>query len=407
MSNLSNLTTESGSCSPYASDHYVAVAILAACTGGVSAAASLLVVFGILISKKYLFFIQRLILYLSVAVFLNSLSVVLRLQRVAALGGGQDESLHPLCVFTAFADQTTSWSTLIAISCISCCLLLNVVLLRPMESLEKLYVVLIFVFPLTFNWIPFINNYYGEAGAWCWIRNQDENCQSVKFGNHLRFIFWYIPLYVFLVVVLIMYFYILYRVRKLSRQWEGKFDPASKVAKSKMVKEFRPLIWYPLIYLIWGIFPTMNRIHGAFSDEPSLTLWILHAFFSPLRGGFIALAYALDGQTVRRLLRDRCAIFRRCKSHVTEYPAARGHSDSFAFPSNKSEQNTNFSSDSWVAPQDTGEVKATKGVALSVVEEEDSSASQTSPVANGTLPYTEGVKATEDVALSVVEEKDV
>ena len=333
MSNTSNLTTDDPDCRPFDSNRYIAVTLLSASTGAVSAAASLLVAVGILASKKRLFFIQRLVLYLSVAVFLNSLSVVLRLQRVAALGGGSVKHIHPLCVFTAFLDQTTSWSALIAICCITCSLLLNILLLRSFESLEKVYVALIFAVPLSFNWIPFIKESYGEAGAWCWIRKKNEDCSEFPFGTYLRFVLWYVPLYVVLVILFVTYIFIVYRVRKLSKKFDGKFDPANRAKREKMLKEFRPLIWYPLIYMIMRIFPTINRIHGAFSSEPALPLWILHAFFSPLSGGFIALAYALDGQTLRRLwdCSTVCAVFRRRgKNRVTEYPSAQGRSDSFS-----------------------------------------------------------------------------
>ena len=345
MTNTSNFTTEEPeNCSPFASDQYIAVAILSSCTGAVSAVASLFVIIGILISKKHLFFIQRLILYMSIAVFLNSLSVVLRVQRVAALGGRRHDSLHPLCVFTSFVDQTTSWSALIAICCITCSLLLNVLLLRSVEMLEKVYVALIFVVPLSFNWIPFIKESYGEAGAWCWIRSEDKNCNTLQFAHTLQFVLWYVPLYVVLVVLFVVYIFIVCRVRRLRRHWDGKFDPSIKANRKKMFKEFRPLIWYPFIYLVLVILPTINRIHGAFSSEPSLTLWVLHALFSPLRGGFIALAYSLDGQTVRRMWVSSivCLPFRqRGTTHnVTEYPATRGRSDSYNVGGTKGNRNS-------------------------------------------------------------------
>ena len=124
----------------------------------------------------------------------------------------------------------------------------------------------------------------------------------------------------------------------------------------------------------------MNRIHGAFSDEPSLALWILHAFFSPLRGGFIALAYALDGQTVRRLLHNRLAIFQRRKSHVMEYPAARGHSDSFVTNRNRNQPNTNStentSSEGGLEPE---------CIALSGVQENGNNERGSRPVGNGDI----------------------
>ena len=376
MNNMSNSSTEDLSCSLFASDQYIAVTLLSACTGAVSVVASLFVIVGILVSKKYHFFIQRLILYLSIAVFLNSISVVLRLQRTATLGGRSASHLQPLCVITSFVDQTTSWSALIAICCITCCLVLNVVLLRSVETLEKVYVFLIFVFPLCFNWIPFIEESYGVAGSWCWIRNKDEDCNEFLFGNYLRFILWYIPLYVVLFILLTTYVFIVCRIRRLRQHWEGKFDPESKRKRKKMLKDFRPLIWYPLIYLLLNIFPLMNRIHDAFVSEPSLTLWVLHALFSPLRGGFIALAYALDGQTVRRMLKSSmiCTLFRRggARRHVREYPTTRGHSDSYVVKAEEREEEweeskNDLSSSVEDNKEHLGEDLPTQ-VALSVVE---------------------------------------
>lgn len=337
MNNTSNLTSD---CSPFETDQFIAVAVLSACMGAVSVVASVLVIIGILVSKKYLFFIQRLILYLSVAVLVDALTVVLRLQQLGRLSG---HNYHALCVFTGFASQTTSWSVLISVCCITCCLLQNVLLLRSVEKLEKVYVFLIFVFPLLFNWVPFIEHSYGEAGVWCWIRNKDSNCESFSFGNYLRFIFWYIPLYVVLLLLIVTYLFIIFWIQRLQKRWDGKFDPESKMKREKMYKEFRPLVWYPLIYLVLNIFPLMNRIHDAFSSQPSLALWILHAF-SPLRGGFIALAYALDSQTLRRLGSTAfCVILRPgTRREVSEYPSIRGHSDSYV-EEGKTQLNRNLS----------------------------------------------------------------
>ena len=330
MSNTSNVSSE-GNCSPFDTSPYVAVAVLSACSGGMSAIACLLVIAVILIFKKYLFFIQRLILYLSIAALLNSLSVVLRLQRIAQLHGDSD-SLHGLCVFTAVIDQSAAWSELVAISCVTFSLLLNVVLLRSVEKLEWVYVLLIFTFPLLFNWIPFIKSSYGEAGAWCWIRNEDSDCHNFSFGNYLRFILWYIPLYVILFILLATYIVIICRVHRLRLQWEGKFDPEIKKKREQMRSEFRPLVWYPLIYIFLNIFPLLNRIHDGTNARPVLSLWILHAISDPLKGGFVALAYSLDSETVRRLCSSqsiRVIMRPNSTEQISEYPSAKAHSDSF------------------------------------------------------------------------------
>ena len=326
MSN--NLST--GGCSGLGTRQYVALAVLSSISGTLSVVACLVVIVVILLFKKFVYFTQRLILYLSIAALLNAVSVVLRLHRVVDLGGGGG-STHGLCVFTAALDQMTAWSELIAISCVTVNLLLSVLLLRSVEKLEWVYLALIFVSPLLFNWIPFVKSSYGEAGAWCWIRNQDEDCGDFRFGNVLRFILWFVPLYVILFGLLVAYGVIICRVQRLHFLWHGKFDPEVKRKREQIRSEFRPLIWYPVLYLFLNVFPLMNRIHDGTTSEPELGLWVLHAIFSPLKGGCVALAYGLDTETVRRLCTS-CIFqyFRKSEATkgVSEYPAVKAHSDS-------------------------------------------------------------------------------
>ena len=100
-------------------------------------------------------------------------------------------------------------------------------------------------------------------------------------------------------------------------------------------KEIRPLIWYPLIYLVLNIFPLINRIHDSIDgDNPEVALWILHALFFPLTGVFIALVFILDHETFRRLRwRHLQAAARELCSggnDVREYPIGPVQTDSFS-----------------------------------------------------------------------------
>ena len=307
-------------------EHAVTIAALGASSGLVSTLACIGVVILIFLLKKHYFFSQRLILYLSIASLLNSVSTALRYQRLG-------ETIHGLCVFTAFFDQTTSWSALIAISCITVNLLLLVVFRKQTTKLEPFFFIMIFIFPLTFNWIPFVEDAYGVSGAWCWIRTKNEDCSVFLFGTYLSFILWWVPLYVILAVLIVIYIAIIYHMRKRRRTWEGKYDPESAKLKKMMEKEVRPLLWYPLIYFVINIFPLINRIHDTATEDPALALWILHALFSPLKGGFIAVAFTLDRETLRRLncARLRAAVWKGSHPSVHEYPAGKpqGYTDSF------------------------------------------------------------------------------
>lgn len=326
---MNNSTNDTGDCSPFDTSRYVAVAVTSAAIGFISVLACAGVIAIIVLYKKYYFHTQRVILYLNIVSFLNSVSFVLRLQR---LGYKSDsEVLKVLCIVTAAFDHITAWCELIAISCITIDLFIKAVFRKETYKLEMFYVFMIFIFPLTFNWIPFIDMAYGEAGAWCWIRSKNQDtCKEFEFGTYLRFGIWYIPLYLILTILIILYVVIIWKLRKFRHKYTGVYDPDSERLHEQMQKEIMPLMMYPVIYFFLNIFPLMNRVHDTFIDsDPILALWILQAIFSPLQGGFIALAYTLDMETLKRL---KCAELRATLSggaKVSEYPARQGHTDSF------------------------------------------------------------------------------
>lgn len=320
-------------------EHATIIAALGASSGLVSTLACIGVVALIFLLKKHYFFSQRLILYLSIASLLNSIATALRYQRLG-------ETIRGLCVFTAFFDQTTSWAALIAIACITVNLLLLVVFRKQTTRLEPLFFVTIFVFPLTFNWIPFVKDAYGVSGAWCWIRiTNEEDCSAFLFGTYLSFILWWVPLYVILAILIVIYVAIVYHMRSRRRTWDGKYDPESAKLKKMMEKEVRPLLWYPLIYFVINIFPLINRIHDIATEDPKLALWILHALFSPLKGGFIAVAFTLDRETLRRLncAQLRAAVWKGSHQSVHEYPAGKPHGYTDSFQHNGTGRATRYS----------------------------------------------------------------
>ena len=49
---------------------------------------------------------------------------------------------------------------------------------RQAWCLEISYILVPILVPMSFLWIPFINDAYDMAGTWCWIRSKDEHCQN-------------------------------------------------------------------------------------------------------------------------------------------------------------------------------------------------------------------------------------
>ena len=316
--NNTNITNES--CSQYDTTEFAAVAVVSASVALVSAVACSVVIAGIVLFKKYLFFTQRLILYLSIAAMVNSMAIMLRLQRVVYYQSEFESKVErDLCIASGMLEQITGWWQLMAVVCITCSVFVRVVLKRNPEKAEWLFFFAIFFLPLTFNWIPFIHSAYGNAGAWCWIRNEDSDCDYFEFGQYLRFILWYIPLYILLFILLVSYFIILGKIRSLDHKWQGRYDPEGEQQQKMMQGEVRPLLWYPVIYLVLNIFALTNRIQAAFFTDPVLALWFLQAVFSPMQGGFVSLAYALDSETIRRLGCRRTMLMCRRSPEVQEY----------------------------------------------------------------------------------------
>ena len=99
-------------------------------------------------------------------------------------------------------------------------------------------------------------------------------------------------------------------------------DEEATKAVETLNKEVLPLLFYPFGLFILNIFPLVNRIQGTFTAaDPIYALWMLHAIFSPIQGGYIAIVYVLDRQTLRRLSFGNVVAFFKRSDVVKEYPA--------------------------------------------------------------------------------------
>lgn len=314
---------------------YRMVAVVAACVGTFSLLASLFVIGITIIFRKYNFFIQRLVLYLSIAAALNSVAVVLRFSMLDR--SSNTEFLLYLCKISAFIDQTTLWSLNIAFCCLTFSMLVVVLFNRTTHGLELAYVFFIFLFPIMFNWIPFLKGLYGPAGAWCWIKSYDYevdtdgslvNCTRNPMGFYMQYILWYVPHDALLLVLLVVYLIVVsFVICRRYQQWRGLYREVE--SNSDRVKNFvLPIIFYPLGFFILNMFPFINRLYDNLHG-PNLVLWVLHAAMSPLQGGYIALVYVLDRDTLKRLNPREIHAYLLRRTQISEYPVRGGLADSY------------------------------------------------------------------------------
>ncbi|XP_071951895.1 uncharacterized protein [Antedon mediterranea] len=259
--------------------------------------------------KKYLFFTQRLILYLSCAAFIDAIAYVMG-------------DIHPdgaWCEFQAWMLSFFDWAVLLWVCCITFNLYYNVIKLKSSEKFEILYHAISWGFSLFISLLPFIGDHYGPAGAWCWINGSNE--------TYWRFFTWYGPLFVIIVIMFAVYSYLTYRLNQRVRTWEGTYDPDIEHSKELLKQDIKPLKAYPFIYLILSIFPLINRIQNAVNPgEAVFGLVLMHAICSPLQGVFNAIAYGLDKETISRLTWPQISVAWKGhfyeRSQIREYPLA-------------------------------------------------------------------------------------
>ena len=305
------------------------LAILHTSSAGISFISSVLVILLIILFKKYSFFVQRLILYLSFSVLLYSTASALAVTNYT----GEDVFPKHFCEAIGFMTQYTQWTLLLSVAVITIDILLRVLLNRATNALEIFYLVFIYAFPATFNWAPFLQGLYGPAGSWCWIKSYVEDkgdCVKSHTGLIYQFSLWYGPLFVVLVLISVSYIIILSALKRYKQRMNIYNHDEMELLK-KMKREVFILMWYPIIFALINLIPLVNRIiHACLEHEERIyVLWVLHAFVSPLQGAFVVIVYALDPETRRKLtvvgirgaLSQHCSCFTNQRGVVREYSA--------------------------------------------------------------------------------------
>ena len=349
--NVSNDTDETV-CDIYDSRPYMIVSVVHSASATVSALCCIFIIIVIFLLKKNSFFIQRLIIYLCIATLVQSAGFILLLHR---LGDNSESKVSEvICMISGFLNQLSLWYITLDLVVITFVLLLMGVCNKNVARLEGLYVVLIFVFPLTFNWIPFINNSYGRHEAICWIRNLNNNCTEHGFGSILQYALWRVEYYSFLVVTVPIYIVVAVFLTKkrYCNHWESEMITAAEYETRMLQKNLREEMWGLVILLlgvaVMNVFPTVNGIYNLINpNDPSLPLMMLRAIFVPLQGAYIALVFLLDRETIKRLkYRDFKAAMKQ-RNMISEYPVANGEESSDSATSRERSLMTPYSEHIW------------------------------------------------------------
>ena len=327
MSSDDNLTCFTS----YDNDWFAAVVGVRSAVAILSILCCIVVILLIVLFQKYNFFTQRLILYFTIATLSYSIVSAINVEGYKAY---RDSTINGYCVFIGFLEQFTSWWFLLAVTCIVVDLFIKVIFNKMTDlRFEIAYIIITFVSPILIAWIPFVDVAYGPSGAWCWIRSTNSDCSFYLFGTILRFLLFYCPLYILLFVQLVLLVIVFIKLRRQHRSWAGKFDPDTLEMKRRMQKEVRPLITYPIVFLLANVFPLMNRIANVIQDEPILPLWFLVAIVFSIQGVIVMFAFALDPETRKKLTwRHIVAAFKNLVSRQGRIEEYDIHQDNLTEP---------------------------------------------------------------------------
>jgi hypothetical protein len=280
-------------------------AALRSVIGLFSAVCCALVIFIIVLFKKYKFYTQRLILYLAIAAMIHAFSFCLTRVNYTSPRPIEDN----YCNFGALLNHYTAANEVLSVCFMTLNLVVKAVCNRSTVKAEPFIVLAIFLLPATWCWVPYVlEGGYGTTKGWCTIRTLNEDCTPYRYEAWLQFGLRYIPLYTLMLITIISIVLVGFRMNMASMKW----DTVNSAIRENLKREILSIILYPIIFILFNIFSLINQIyttiHPDLKEVPPayVVLIYLRVLTTPLRGAFIALAFALDKETRKRLRLTHC-----------------------------------------------------------------------------------------------------
>lgn len=295
---IRDMENESSSCSNLSKHQESVIRWVVLGGGSLSFICCLLILLTVAIFKKVRTTSQRLFLYLVLVILAYSVVYVLHgVENRGALEGSDG-----FCMTTAFLDQLLSWMEVLAMLCLTFDMFIKIRTMdfRASKKYEKFYIVVIFVLPLVFNWIPFTTDSYGESGPYCWIRRHNTTCENDKYGIAYQFALFWIPFYSFIISIVVIYIWAMCKARVWIK-YQSTFDPQSQSTKRQLVSELWQYMLYPLIVVFVNIIPLISRLATAITNKPLYEFQIAHGVCVNLEGPGLALVFFINSETRKDL----------------------------------------------------------------------------------------------------------
>ena len=268
--------------------------------GGGSAFSTLICVIALLITCYYRLYkriVHRLVIYQLLSAIMFSLVCSAELSFLNYDYNDSSMMMKALCGAVGFLVSVTIGIKFIITFWLTFYLFMFAVFSKDLYYLELLYVITSIIIPILFDWIPFVNNLYGVAGAWCWIKDWDGNCPNNKImlGTIEQYAFEYAPggllFLIDLILIIVTIGVLLYRSYCRPVKEAAEYDPLlERQAKGqkKAFKEILPLMLYPIIFMILFLPSLIQRIYGAIVPEAQrYFVFVLQAVTIPGYGLFV------------------------------------------------------------------------------------------------------------------------
>ena len=233
-----------------------------------------------LIPKRNLL-VFRIVLYAMIA---NGLQITVQLVEVFPVHNingtnmlQNGSSWELACKSFGFLDQVTAWMGHLCMTWVIVYLIYLLIKKKRIETAQRSKeeiagLAVCFLVPFVFNWIPFLNNYYGFSGSWCWIRMTANNGCSITEGLTYIIVLYYGPLLLFVLFNLVSCVFL----------FCGFYSDPKYHSK-----EFLFVLLYPFFYGMLFIVVFLSRIHSIWEiergAEQSFSWWMAHAVADPLR----------------------------------------------------------------------------------------------------------------------------
>ena len=328
-SNSSNISSSCSLVEGLTDQEIEMIGISGIVTTSISIIVCVTVILLMILFKKYLFAVQRLIMYLDISILLNVINQLL--QRAAYKSIYNNEEY---CIGLALFSQYSAYCILLSVTCALFELLLRIVFKKEGGYLEIVYLLVIFVFPFGVSWIPYFFDAYGAVNTFCTVV-VSQACESFKTALILEAVLWWTPLYLTIMFALVSYplFYCI--IRGDRKRYSGIIEVDRTLVSERALEEVGYFKWLPLLFIVLDLIPIATMVHDFIRPHrPIVVLWILTAIVKGCQGGIVAVFISLDPKTFKRLTpRQLRSAFRTNvlpNTDIKDYPAKKEkHSDSF------------------------------------------------------------------------------